>query len=92
MAEGDVVRVESARGAMEAPARISGIRPGTIFVPFHYGAWRSACDTAGDRTASRAANELTANTVDPVSKQPTFKVAAVRVSRLAEGMGARDTG
>ncbi|HZY65030.1 MAG TPA: molybdopterin dinucleotide binding domain-containing protein [Rubrobacteraceae bacterium] len=35
--EGDVVRVESPRGSMQARARISGIREGVVFVPFHYG-------------------------------------------------------
>jgi anaerobic selenocysteine-containing dehydrogenase len=74
--DGDVVRVESARGAIEAPARIGGIRRGHVFVPFHYGWW----DREGpDR--SRAANELTITAWDPVSKQPLFKVAAVRVAR-----------
>jgi hypothetical protein len=36
-------------------------------VPFHY--------------AEQAANELTVTSWDPVSKQPLFKVAAVRVSK-----------
>jgi ferredoxin-nitrate reductase len=74
--DGDVVRVESARGAVEAPARITGIRPGHVFVPFHYGWW----DRSGPEE-SRAANELTITAWDPVSKQPLFKVAAVRVTR-----------
>ena len=39
IAEGDRVRVRSPRGAIEAPARIAGIRPGVVFVPFHYGYW-----------------------------------------------------
>ena len=47
--EGDRVRVESPRGAIEAPARISGIRPGVVFVPFHYGYW----DAGRRRTARR---------------------------------------
>jgi hypothetical protein len=36
----------------------------------------------------RAANELTVTEWDPVSKQPVFKVAAVRVERLGAGTGA----
>nr|WP_207956102.1 molybdopterin dinucleotide binding domain-containing protein [Rubrobacter marinus] len=32
-----MVRVESPRGAMEARARVSGIREGVVFAPFHYG-------------------------------------------------------
>ncbi len=39
ISEGDHVRVESPRGAMEARARISGVRAGVVFVPFHYGYW-----------------------------------------------------
>ncbi|MDU0293941.1 nitrate reductase, partial [Saccharothrix longispora] len=78
--EGDLVRVESRRGRVEAPARVGRGRDGVVFVPFHYGYW----DTGGDRHA-RAANELTATEWDPVSKQPLFKVAAVRVTRIGDG-------
>jgi ferredoxin-nitrate reductase len=74
------VRIESARGAVEAPARINGIRPGVVFLPFHYGYW----DRGGDAPHDRAANELTLTSWDPVSKQPLFKVAAVRISRVRE--------
>lgn len=82
--EGDRVRVVSPRGSLEAAARISGIRQGVVFVPFHYGDW----DLAHREThAPRAANELTITEWDPVSKQPAFKVAAVRVERLGPGDG-----
>jgi anaerobic selenocysteine-containing dehydrogenase len=67
VAEGDRVRVESRRGAIEVAARVTGIAPGMVFVPFHY--------------APQAANELTLTAWDPVSKQPLFKTAAVRVAR-----------
>ncbi|MCP2253166.1 putative molibdopterin-dependent oxidoreductase YjgC [Prauserella aidingensis] len=83
VAEGDLVRVESRRGAMEAPARVGRGRDGTVFLPFHYGYW----DTAGSDGQSRAANELTQTEWDPVSKQPLFKVSAVRVTKLAPGRG-----
>jgi ferredoxin-nitrate reductase len=73
--EGDRVRIESPRGAIEAPARVTDIRPGVVFVPFHYGYW----DVDGSR--GRAANELTITAWDPVSKQPIFKVAAVRLAK-----------
>ncbi len=79
IAAGDVVRVESARGALEAPARITDVRPGVVFVPFHYG---DGDLPPGEPT--RAANELTLTAWDPVSKQPVFKVAAVRVTKVAE--------
>jgi anaerobic selenocysteine-containing dehydrogenase len=67
----DRIRVRSRRGVVEAPARIGGARPGVVFIPFHYGYW--------DGGEARAANELTLTSWDPVSKQPVFKVAAVRV-------------
>jgi ferredoxin-nitrate reductase len=71
VAEGDRIRVRSRRCVVEAPARIGGARPGVVFIPFHYGYW--------DGGEARAANELTLTSWDPVSKQPAFKVAAVRV-------------
>jgi anaerobic selenocysteine-containing dehydrogenase len=81
VSEGDIVRVSSPRGEVQAPARLAGIRPGVVFMPFHFG----DRDAEGDE--SRAANELTITAWDPVSKQPIFKVAAVRLSKLAKGDG-----
>jgi len=71
--EGDVVRVTSRRGAVEAPARVAALREGVVFAPWHYG--------------DRAANDLTLGAWDPVSKQPEYKVAAVAVERVAAGTG-----
>jgi anaerobic selenocysteine-containing dehydrogenase len=79
--EGDLVRVESRRGKLEAKARVSDIRDGVVFAPFHYGYWDQD-EADGDRPT--AANELTSTEWDPVSKQPLFKVAAVRVHKIAE--------
>jgi ferredoxin-nitrate reductase len=79
--EGDIVRIESPRGAVEAPARIGGVRRGVVFVPFHYGYWDTADGVGPGDGPGRAANELTLTAWDPVSKQPLFKVAAVRVRR-----------
>jgi anaerobic selenocysteine-containing dehydrogenase len=76
--EGDRVRVESPRGAIEGPARVDGVRPGVVFVPFHYGSWDQPAGAP-----PRAANELTVTAWDPVSHQPLFKVAAVRVRKAA---------
>src|ERR671920_2634698 len=75
--EGDVVRVESPRGRLEARARISGIKEGVVFVPFHYGYFDG-------NEHLRAANELTITEWDPASKQPLYKVGAVRVTKVAE--------
>jgi ferredoxin-nitrate reductase len=85
VSEGDRVRVESERGWIEARARPSAVRPGVVFVPFHYGDWDPLADEAGSR--HRAANELTVTSWDPVSKQPMFKLAAVRVSKIGPSGG-----
>ena len=76
ISEGDLVRVESRRGAMEARARLLDVAEGVVFAPFHYGSFGSPDGS------SSAANELTITEWDPVSKQPHFKVAAVRVRRV----------
>ncbi|MFI6273202.1 molybdopterin oxidoreductase family protein [Micromonospora zamorensis] len=67
--DGDPVRVTSRRGELCAPARLSaGIRPDTVFAPFHYpGAGR--------------ANSVTNDAVDPISGMPEFKICAVRVAK-----------
>jgi ferredoxin-nitrate reductase len=81
IADGERVVVESPRGTVAGPARISGIRRGHVFVPFHYGYWDR--DAAGPDGEGRAANELVATRWDPVSKQPLLKVGAVSVRREA---------
>jgi len=83
LADGDRVRVESARGAVEGPARIGAGRPGVVFIPFHYGYWDAADGHEPDGSPT-AANELTLSDWDPVSKQPLFKIAAVRIAKLPE--------
>jgi anaerobic selenocysteine-containing dehydrogenase len=88
IAEGDLVQVESPRGQLRLRARLSGIRQGVVFAPFHYGYWDERHDGASEDELARAANELTKTEWDPVSKQPVLKVAAVRVSRIAEGEAA----
>jgi ferredoxin-nitrate reductase len=83
VAEGDLVAIESPRGRIEAPARLTGIREGVVFVPFHYGYWDEP-EGSEPNGRARAANELTITRWDPVSKQPLFKVAAVRVEKIAD--------
>jgi len=85
VAEGDVVRVESPRGMIEVRARVGEISPGTVFAPFHYGSW-DLDDVAPDEQY-RQANELTMTIWDPVSKQPYFKTAACRVTKVRDGDG-----
>src|SRR5215211_2686875 len=85
--EGDVVRVESPRGRFEARARVSGIKEGVVFAPFHYGYFDQ--DGGGSPNGRpRAANELTLTEWDPVSKQPLYKVGAVKVTKIADSGGA----
>ncbi|MEU3900109.1 molybdopterin oxidoreductase family protein [Streptomyces sp. NPDC045251] len=70
-AEGDPVAVVSRRGRAVAPARItSGIRPDTVFMPFHW-------------PGEGRANTLTNPALDPTSRMPEFKVCAVRVEAVA---------
>lgn len=71
--QGEVVRIVSPRGWIEVPAKIGdAVQQGLVFVPFHYGSWEG----------HQAANELTADFTDPLSKQPTFKQAACRIEKL----------
>ncbi|MEU0786938.1 nitrate reductase [Streptomyces sp. NPDC006173] len=84
--EGDLVEVATSRGAVQGRLRVTDIRPGLLFIPFHYGYW----DTKGghgptDDTPRRAANETTITDWDPASKQPLFKTAAAALRRLQRG-------
>jgi ferredoxin-nitrate reductase len=83
VSEGDLVEVSSPRGSIRAPARVSGIRDGVVFVPFHYGYW----DRPDADGHERAANELTMTDWDPASKQPLYKSGAVGVRKVADGSG-----
>jgi len=74
--EGDLLQVSSPRASVRARLRVSGIRDGVVFLPFHYGYWD------GPDTGPRAANELTITDWDPLSKQPIFKTAAAAVLLL----------
>ncbi|WP_424215274.1 molybdopterin oxidoreductase family protein [Streptomyces sp. BI20] len=71
VAEGEEVAVCGRRGRAVGVARISsGIRPDTVFMPFHWGG------------AGRV-NSVTNPALDPVSGMPEFKVCAVRLERVA---------
>jgi assimilatory nitrate reductase catalytic subunit len=66
---GDLVRLRTRRGTAVMAARIvAGIRPDTVFAPFHWG---------GDGNA----NLLTNPALDPHSRMPEFKVCAVALER-----------
>ncbi|MFI1931374.1 molybdopterin oxidoreductase family protein [Streptomyces sp. NPDC020330] len=86
--EGDLVEVAGPRGALRGRVRITGIRPGLLFVPFHYGYWDTASGSGpDDTTPPRAANETTITDWDPVSKQPLFKTAAAAVTLVEKSAG-----
>jgi anaerobic selenocysteine-containing dehydrogenase len=86
VAEGDVVRVDSPRGSIEVPARVGEVVRGAVFAPFHYGSWQPD-EGATTGAGHGQANELTMTVWDPVSKQPYFKTAACRVTKVREGQG-----
>nr|WP_229069961.1 molybdopterin-dependent oxidoreductase [Actinoplanes sp. DH11] len=68
IADGDLVELRSRRGAATLRARLSdGIRPDTVFAPFHW----------------PGANALTNPALDPHSKMPAFKVCAVSIAPAA---------
>ncbi|KAK4937352.1 hypothetical protein LTR28_009863 [Elasticomyces elasticus] len=71
------VVVRSKRGAVQLKASVGRISKGQTFIPFHFGYW----DTTDGK--ARAANELTTEQWDPVSKQPTFKSGAVRIEKIS---------
>ncbi len=70
VADGEQVRISSARGQVVAPARIDpGLRPGLVFMTFHF---PDEVDV----------NQLTIDATDPKAGTAEFKAAAVRVERL----------
>ena len=74
ISEGDIALIESRRGEVRTPVRISdNVRMGTVFLPMH---WGKILNSDLNRT-----NNLTNNLLDPVSKEPDFKFCAVRVGR-----------
>ncbi|MBF8255726.1 MAG: fdhA [Anaerolineales bacterium] len=73
--DGEMIEVRSRRGTVRARAKVTTRSPqGTVFMTFHY--------------AEAAANLLTIDAVDPVAKIPEYKVAAVRLERIIEGVAA----
>jgi len=68
LADGDRVAVASRRGTITTTVKVTeGIRPGVVFMPFHY--------------AESAANVLTNTAIDPVAKIPEYKVCAVKIAK-----------
>jgi formate dehydrogenase alpha subunit len=67
-ADGDLLKVVSRRGEIQARVRVSEKAvEGTVFIPFHY--------------ALAAANRLTNSALDPIAKIPELKVCAVAIEK-----------
>jgi len=72
VAAGDLVALRTRRGRVVMRLRISpGIRPDTVFAPFHYG-------------GASAVNVLTNPALDPHSRMPEFKACAVALEPVTE--------
>ncbi len=70
LANGDMVKISSRRGAITAKATVGDTTDeGTVFVPFHY------CEAA--------VNDLTIAALDPQAKIPEYKVCAVKLEKAA---------
>jgi predicted molibdopterin-dependent oxidoreductase YjgC len=69
MSEGEVVRLRSRRGELQAKALVGDmVAPGVVFMPFHF--------------KEAAVNLLTNDKLDPVAKIPEFKVCAVALEKV----------
>jgi len=67
--DGDLVRISSRRGHETFRVRVvEGARPGLVFVHMH--------------DDQRLCNRITIDAVDPVSRQPEFKICAVKVEKV----------
>jgi predicted molibdopterin-dependent oxidoreductase YjgC len=70
LAEGDLVRIVSRRGSVEAPVRSDeSLRPGLTFMTFHH-------------QDDVAVNQLTIDATDWKSGTAEFKAAAIRIEKL----------
>ncbi|KAJ9105039.1 hypothetical protein QFC19_003670 [Naganishia cerealis] len=82
--DGDFVKVETRNGKAELPAKIGKIEKGQVFIPFHWGAHtQGGHDHMNGRAV--AANELTVPNWDSISKQPIFKTAGVKLTKITSG-------
>jgi ferredoxin-nitrate reductase len=76
IADGSLVQVTSRRGTIRLAARLrDSLRPGVVFVPFHWGdLW----------SEGNAANYLTISAIGRVAKQPELKYCAVNVEPVVQ--------
>jgi assimilatory nitrate reductase catalytic subunit len=77
IADGELVKVKSRRGAFIARAKAAGsIRIGQAFMPMHWG---------GQFMSGVGANAVTLPAFDPYSKQPELKHSAVAIEKFDAG-------
>lgn len=85
IADGDPVVITGVRGEVSVNAVVTtAIRRGVVFLPMHWGKMvqqGKARPNAARPFAARA-NNLTENRIDPVSKEPDLKFAAVQVVKF----------
>ncbi len=75
IASGSLVTLESRRARAEFRAEVTAdVRPDTLFCPFHWG-------------GADSANRLINPALDPISRMPEFKLAAVRIAAVDAGPG-----
>ncbi|MFO1077628.1 MAG: nitrate reductase [Planctomycetota bacterium] len=68
---GSLLTIQSRRGEVRIKARVVPMpQPGTLFVPWCWEAWDSLI------------NRVTIDAYDPISKQPEFKICAVRIAAV----------
>ena len=73
--DGEMVRISSPRGTVDAPARIDpGLRQGLVFMSFHF---PDEVDV----------NQLTIDATDPKSGTAEFKATAVRIDKFVAPVG-----
>jgi predicted molibdopterin-dependent oxidoreductase YjgC len=78
--EGEIIAISSARGTIEAPARVDpGLRPGLVFMTFHF---PDEVDV----------NIITIDATDPKSGTAEFKATAVRIDKLPVAAAAAAAG
>ncbi|MEJ7798909.1 MAG: molybdopterin dinucleotide binding domain-containing protein, partial [Ilumatobacter sp.] len=76
LADGELVRITSPRGAVDAPVRIDrALRAGLVFMTPHF---PDEVDV----------NQLTIDATDPKAGTAEFKAAAVRIDKLDTHVGA----
>ncbi|HEX9443695.1 MAG TPA: nitrate reductase [Candidatus Binatia bacterium] len=82
--DADFAEVASRRGRAVVRVRVTAeTRPGTCFMPFHWGRQFGLY---------KAANNLTVTARDPVSRQPELKACAVRLHRVEDVSEGRPGG